>query len=192
MYSGVAPSLAARLTAAPAPSKALLQRKQQLSATEALRNQLRQHQAERDAEREYAEREYAEREPHAERERSTAAASRAVVAAAAAPRCVGAAGSLVGKKHAIMDELGLSGNMPTVAADAADALDIERSGKKAAELINECYRELFGSETEKNAIMHELGLSTFSAADAADALNIDPDGKEVTELIEECYLKLFG
>ena len=57
-----------------------------------------------------------------------------------------AAGSLVDKKNAIANELGLSGNLPSIAAAAADVLgiDLGPSGMPAAELIDQCYRQLFG------------------------------------------------
>lgn len=55
------------------------------------------------------------------------------------------AGSLVDKKNAVAQELGLSGDLPTVAAGAAKILGIELgpNGKTAADIIHESHRKLF-------------------------------------------------
>lgn len=53
--------------------------------------------------------------------------------------------SLAAKKAALARELGLGGDFPTVAAGAADILgiDLGPEGKKATEIIDECYHKLF-------------------------------------------------
>jgi len=55
------------------------------------------------------------------------------------------AGSLVDKKNAIAQELGLSGDLPTVAASAAKVLgiDLGPNGKTAADIIHESHHKLF-------------------------------------------------
>jgi len=57
----------------------------------------------------------------------------------------GMGASLVDKKNAITAELGVSGNVPTVAVAAADELGIDPTGKRAADVIDECFDKLFGS-----------------------------------------------
>lgn len=70
------------------------------------------------------------------------AASAAVAGGAARAQ---ATGSLVAKKNAIIQELGLSqGNLLAVAADASLLLGVVPDGKQAADLIDECHRKLFG------------------------------------------------
>lgn len=134
--------------------------------------------------------------PQQQRAAAAAAASEVAGGVEGAAR-EGAAGSLVDKKNVITRELGLSGNLPTVAAVAAAELGVDATGKKAAQLIDECHRQLVDGALvdKKNAIADELGLSgdlTAVAADAADELDIDATGKGFAQLIDEAHESLFG
>ena len=73
---------------------------------------------------------------------AAAASTRAAEATLAGVTIEGA--SLVDKKNAVCGELGLSGNLPSVAAGAAEALGVDADGKSSAVVLDECYAMLFG------------------------------------------------
>lgn len=52
--------------------------------------------------------------------------------------------TLVEKKIAISGELGVDGNLPAVAAAAAEQIGVAIDGKRMADVIDECYAVLFG------------------------------------------------
>ena len=77
----------------------------------------------------------------------TGASAAASAAASPSPSALAAAAgaSLVDKKHEIMAELSIPhGNLPSVAAAAADQLGVDTGGKHVAKLLDECYDVLFG------------------------------------------------